>query len=173
MWISYQYLSVPVCLGWHAGLNIYGALRGGNSANTPLCPSHHPDQHAIGWADRTVGSLLCLAPLLTPPQSYFITCQFHPAGHCSISTWFSTTCAKSPTLTMRAACMPGPPEWERDRMIERRESAKLIERDWFNSQNLVYFCLLLHRNNGKHSIQLGRYWQCFLLESNKCMQGII
>lgn len=32
---------------------------------------------------------------VTVPQSYFISCQFCPARHCLISTWFSTNSAKS------------------------------------------------------------------------------
>ena len=64
-WISYQYLSVPVCLWWHVQLNLYGAPRGGNPANSPLWPSYPPDEPAIGragWSGGRGGSLLCLHP---------------------------------------------------------------------------------------------------------------
>lgn len=69
----------------------------------PRRPSRPADRPAIGPARWNVGSPCSLPPPrpITHPQSYFISCQFCAASHCSISTWFSTNSAKSPTPTMR------------------------------------------------------------------------
>jgi len=74
------------------------------------CPSWPADRPAIGPADWNEGSPRSLPPPweVTLPQSYFISCQFCPASHCSISTHFSTNSAKSPTPTMRGRA------WEED-----------------------------------------------------------